>query len=101
MWNTGTVDFTKHGMDTRLVGAVQAAAGARRHESGNLLQRYYFAACRRAGALGPETATGGEADSELHDAETALRRFLFECRRPAFARFHASGALERLRPRTP
>ena len=83
-------------MDTRLVSAVQAAGGARCHESGNLLQRYYFAAAVSTGSLVRKTPTHAKtARSELDDAESALQRFLFECNRPAFAAGRPRTAIHR------
>jgi primosomal protein N'' len=70
-------------MDARLLSTAQAVAGARCHESNNLLQSYYYAAhaCGRLPAVEREAAR-----QDLREAEAALRRFVSECRQLEIAR---------------
>lgn len=79
-------------IDARLVFTVQAVAGARCHAPASLLQQYYYAAyaCARRLSIDFEAAR-----KELQDVEAALRRFVFECRRPELAP-HAESLADRV-----
>jgi hypothetical protein len=67
-------------LDTRLVAAVQAAAGARCHEAASLVQAYYFSseACRRLASGHRGGATAAEARRRMTEAKVRLRDFLAE-----------------------
>ena len=64
-------------LDTRLIAAVQAAAGAQCHEAANLLQAYYYSAeaYRCVGAAG-NRGSADEALRLLLAAKVRLRDFL-------------------------
>ena len=80
-------DFPLHTIDTRLVAAVQTNAGARSHESGNLLQYYYLAACVYEIAFSRHDGQDADCASQaFEESEVALRRFLFQCLWPAYCR---------------
>jgi hypothetical protein len=73
------VDGSTVTLDTRLVAAVQAAAGARCHEAANLLQTYYMSteACRVVCRRGDSPAAA-EARALCLAAKVRLRDFLAE-----------------------
>ena len=65
-------------VDTRLIAAVQASAGARCHEAANLLQNYYFCveACHCVTGPGRAIAPATEAWQACNAAKVRLREFL-------------------------
>jgi hypothetical protein len=65
-------------VDTRLVAAVQAAAGARCHEAAGLVQAYYFSAeaCRRLASGGRRGGDAAHAQRLFQAAKVRLRDFL-------------------------
>ena len=64
-------------LNTRLVAAVQSRAGARCHESANLLQAYYFRAEVYRMQLRNKNSVAAEAARRsVHQAEVRLRQFL-------------------------
>ena len=67
-------------VDTRLVAAVQAAAGARCHEAASLVKASYFSAeaCRRFGAGRGDASGATEARRRMVEAKVRLRDFLAE-----------------------
>lgn len=70
-------------LDRQLVAAVQCSAGARCHESANLLNCYYLWAKLYERAM--EVKHDEEARGALkgvQDSEVNLRKFLFQCRVP-------------------
>ena len=82
--NIALIEPTKHQppaalFDTRLVAAVQAAAGAQCHRAANLLQAYYVnaEACRDALDMGDE-AGAEDARRACAAARAELREFLAE-----------------------
>jgi hypothetical protein len=78
--NKGEVDGSTATLDTRLVAAVQAAAGARCHEAANLLQTYYMSteAYRVTSRQGNSPAAAAEARALCQAAKVRLRDFLAE-----------------------
>jgi hypothetical protein len=63
--------------NTRLIAAVQTKAGARCHESANLVQAYYFRADVYRMQMRNKDAVAAEAARRsVQQAETQLRRFL-------------------------
>jgi len=63
--------------NTRLIAAVQTKAGARCHESANLVQAYYFRADVYRMQLRNKDAVAAEAARrKVQQAEVHLRRFL-------------------------
>jgi hypothetical protein len=63
--------------NTRLIAAVQTKAGARCHESANLLQAYYFRADVYRMQLRNKDAVAAEAARRsVQQAEVLLRKFL-------------------------
>lgn len=72
----GSVEY----VDTRLIAAVQEAAGARCHEAASLVQAYYFSAeaCRRSVAGRRSEAAVIAARLRLMQAKVRLRTFLAE-----------------------
>ena len=69
-----------YNIDRHLVAKVQSSAGARCHESANLLNCYYLSAQVYQGAL--EHKDNEEAQwalKFLQDSEVNLRKFLFQC----------------------
>lgn len=104
------VRVTTTDIDTRLVAAVQVAAGARCHQAAGLLQAYYFAAerfNRARTAFGDEAAAADRARRLLLDAKVRLRDFLAaqlfgsinESLERRLDRDHASDNRGRTRPR--
>jgi hypothetical protein len=77
-------------VDARLVSNVQAVAGARCHESANLLQHYYLTAHACARLLGFDLEA---ARKELQEIEAGLRRFVCECRSSGMTRMRPALAL--------
>ncbi len=70
-------------IDIQLVAAVQCSAGARCHESANLLNSYQLWAQIYQRAM--KSKDNEEARGALHmvqDSEVNLRKFLFQCRSP-------------------
>lgn len=72
----GTCDV-QLAVDTRLVAAVQRGAGARCHESANLLQAYYFCVQEYQRAARERDVVGlVELWTILQDAKAQMRSFL-------------------------
>jgi hypothetical protein len=71
-------------IDVRLISAVQAHAGARCHEAANRLAAYTLWAEVNHRAVADRDRDEAEfSRHELERTEVDLRKFLFECRRPA------------------
>lgn len=72
-----------YNIDRQLIAAVQINAGARCHESANLLNCYQLCAQVYRDAIDCQDEEEVEwALKILQDSEVKLRMFLFQCRRP-------------------
>lgn len=73
--------FVPHSTDLRLIAAVQRHAGARCHESANLLHCYGLCAESYRQAFDQHDEAGSQPALEsLERSEVNLRKFLWECR---------------------
>lgn len=84
-----------YNIDSHLIAAVQINAGARCHESANLLNCYYLSAQTYGDALSREDdETAQWAIKILQDSEVSLRKFLFQCRQLTHPRDLANELIE-------
>lgn len=77
--------FDPFNVDVQLIAAVQAHAGARCHEAGNLLAAYELWTVLHRQAVAAQRADEARESRNILDAtELDLRRLLYRCRRTEF-----------------